>query len=130
MEIGVTSVWVLSLAVAKHMRKTGGAIVNISSMASLRPVPHSAPYGAAKAGVNNLTAELAVDLARFGIRVNCIAVGAVKSEGFLRAMERLNSDPDAVGGHNAIGRAPTGDMTYTCRDGSMKLSRLDGTNGE
>ena len=38
--LNLTSVWVLSLAASRHMRTTGGgAIVNISSMASLRP-PH------------------------------------------------------------------------------------------
>lgn len=95
--LNLTSTWVLSLAAARVMRANGGAIVNISSMASLRPIPHSAPYGIAKAGVNNLTAVLAVDLAPYGIRVNAIAPGTVKSEGFLRAMATLDMDPDASG---------------------------------
>lgn len=103
-QLNLTSVWVLSLAASRHMRERGGAIVNISSMASLIPTPHSAPYGAAKAGVNNLTATLSIDLARFGIRVNGIAVGVVKSEGFLRAMDKLGLDPDEVGSGNALGR--------------------------
>ncbi|MGE0386328.1 MAG: SDR family NAD(P)-dependent oxidoreductase [Gammaproteobacteria bacterium] len=106
--LNLTSVWVLSLAASRVMRRNGGgAIVNISSMASLRPIPHSAPYGAAKAAVNNLTAVMAVDMAPFGIRVNCIAVGVVKSEGFLRAMDKLKMEPDVVGGYNALGRAGT-----------------------
>jgi NAD(P)-dependent dehydrogenase (short-subunit alcohol dehydrogenase family) len=48
---------------------------------------------------------MAAGLGRHGIRVNCIAVGAVKSEGFLRAMARAQRDPDEVGGRNALGRA-------------------------
>jgi len=103
--LNLTSVWVLSLAAARHMRAAGGAIINISSMASLRAVPHSAPYGAAKAGVNNLSAVLSVDLAPYGIRVNAIAVGSVKSEGFVRAMARMGMDPDTAGGQNPMGRA-------------------------
>ena len=95
--LNLTSVWVLSLAASRVMRDRGGAIVNVSSAASLRPIPHSAPYGVAKAGVNNLTAVLAVDLAPFNIRVNAVAPGTTKSEGFLRAMESLNIDPDAAG---------------------------------
>jgi NAD(P)-dependent dehydrogenase (short-subunit alcohol dehydrogenase family) len=95
--LNLTSVWILSLAAARVMRERGGAIVNISSMASLRPIAHSAPYGAAKAGVNNLTAVLSVDLAKFGIRVNAIAPGTTKSEGFLRAMDKLQLDPDSDG---------------------------------
>ena len=102
--LNLTSVWVLSLAAARRMRERGGAIVNISSMASLRSVTHSAPYGAAKAAVNNLTATLSVDLAPVGVRMNAIAVGTVKSEGFMRAMDRMKLDPDVVGGGNPMGR--------------------------
>jgi len=104
--LNLRSVWVLSRAAAARMGP-GGSIVNISSAASLRPVPHSAPYGAAKAAVNNLTATLAVDLAPRGVRVNAIAVGTVKSEGFVRAMDRMGLDPDVAGGHNALGRPGT-----------------------
>ena len=102
--LNLTSVWVLSLAAARHMRTRGGAIVNISSMASLRAIPHSAPYGVAKAGVNNMTAVLGADLAQFGIRVNCIAVGTVKSEGYVRAMDRMGLDPDVAGSQNPMRR--------------------------
>ena len=102
--LNLRSVWVLSRAVASLIRESGGgAIVNISSGASLFPVPHSAPYGAAKAAVNNLTMTLSVDLAKFGIRVNCIAPGVVRTEGFDRAMSRMNLDP-ATMGRNAQGR--------------------------
>lgn len=52
----------------------GGSIVNVSSIASQRPSPSEAPYGAAKAGINSLTQSLA---AAFGpkVRVNCIVPG-------------------------------------------------------
>ncbi|MBK9972626.1 MAG: glucose 1-dehydrogenase [Actinobacteria bacterium] len=52
----------------------GGSIINISSIASQRPSPGEAPYGAAKAGVNSLTQSMA---AAFGpkVRVNCIVPG-------------------------------------------------------
>jgi len=52
----------------------GGSIVNVSSIASQRPSPTEAPYGAAKAGINSLTLSLA---AAFGpkVRVNCIVPG-------------------------------------------------------
>jgi NAD(P)-dependent dehydrogenase (short-subunit alcohol dehydrogenase family) len=103
--LNLRSVWVLSRAAAAHMRTGGGgAIVNISSGASLMPVPHSAPYGAAKAAVNNLTAVMAVDLAGWGIRVNCVAPGTIKTEGFVRAMDRMDQDPDIAGGANLVGR--------------------------
>ena len=52
----------------------GGSIINVSSIASQRPSPTEAPYGAAKAGVNSLTQSFA---AAFGpkVRVNCIVPG-------------------------------------------------------
>ena len=52
----------------------GGSIINVSSVASQRPSPTEAPYGAAKAGINSLTGSLA---AAFGpkVRVNCIVPG-------------------------------------------------------
>jgi len=104
--LNLRSVFLLSQAAAAHMiPRRRGAIVNISSGASEMGLPYVAPYGAAKAGVNNLTRTMAAGLGPHGIRVNCIAVGAVKSEGFLRAMARAGRDPDEVGSRNAIHRA-------------------------
>jgi NAD(P)-dependent dehydrogenase (short-subunit alcohol dehydrogenase family) len=104
--LNLRSVWLLSTAAAPHMeRGGGGAIVNISSGASLIPVPSSAPYGAAKAGMNNLTMQFAAQFGRRGIRTNAIAVGAVKSEAFVENMAGIGRDPDEVGGRNTLGRA-------------------------
>ena len=52
----------------------GGAIINVSSVAGSRPTPVEVPYGAAKAGVENLTFSLSKALAP-KVRVNCIAAG-------------------------------------------------------
>lgn len=57
----------------------GGAIVNICSVSGRRPTPGTAAYGAAKAGVENLTATLAVEWAP-KVRVNAVVVGMVKTE--------------------------------------------------
>lgn len=103
--LNLRSVWLLSRAISPRIRDSGGgAIVNISSLASFQPVPESAPYGMAKAGVNNLTAVMAVDLARWKIRVNCVAPGPIRTEGFLRAMKRLELDPDEIAGQNPLER--------------------------
>jgi len=52
----------------------GGSIINVSSVAAVAPTPAEAPYGAAKAGVNNLTRSFARE---YGpkVRVNCIMPG-------------------------------------------------------
>jgi NAD(P)-dependent dehydrogenase (short-subunit alcohol dehydrogenase family) len=56
-------------------RGQGGVIVNVSSGESLRPSPHLAAYGAAKAAINHLTRTLALELGPHAIRVNAVAPG-------------------------------------------------------
>lgn len=58
---------------------SGGAIVSVSSVSGRRPSPGTAAYGAAKAGVESMTATLAVEWAP-KVRVNAIAVGMVETE--------------------------------------------------
>ena len=65
----------LSALLAERMADgDGGAIINISSTASLHPAPDSEPYGAAKAGLNAITRSFAF---AYGpkVRVNCIVAG-------------------------------------------------------
>jgi NAD(P)-dependent dehydrogenase (short-subunit alcohol dehydrogenase family) len=57
----------------------GGAIVNVSSVSGVRPSPTTAAYGAAKAGLLNLTQTLAVEFAP-RVRVNAVTVGLVVTE--------------------------------------------------
>jgi len=107
--LNLRSVFVLSQEAARHMvHQGGGSIVNISSVASEFAMPGLAPYGMAKAGVNNLTRTMAAEYGRSGVRVNCVCIGFVKSSGFVRAMEAIGRDADEVArSSNAIGRAGT-----------------------
>jgi NAD(P)-dependent dehydrogenase (short-subunit alcohol dehydrogenase family) len=57
----------------------GGVIVNIASVSGIRPSPNSAAYGAAKAGLLNLTTTLAVDYAP-KVRVNAVTAGLIRTE--------------------------------------------------
>ncbi len=57
----------------------GGSIVNISSVSGMRPSPNTAAYGAAKAGLLNLTQTLAVEFAP-KVRVNAVTAGLVVTE--------------------------------------------------
>ncbi|CAE6932815.1 TR1 [Symbiodinium sp. CCMP2592] len=58
-------------------RAGGAAIVNVSSVAGTGHIPSGFPYAASKAAMNQMTRNLAVEWARFGIRVNAVAPGAI-----------------------------------------------------
>jgi NAD(P)-dependent dehydrogenase (short-subunit alcohol dehydrogenase family) len=99
------SVWHLSKAAAKHMIVQGkGAIVNISSGASLLAMPQAAPYGAAKAAVNAMTGSMAAAWAKKGVRVNSVAVGAVRAATLTDDAARYGLDPEAIAMSNGLGR--------------------------
>jgi len=58
----------------------GGVIVNIGSGSSSRPFPNLVDYCASKGGIDNLTMVTAQELGPYGIRVNCVAPGAIEIE--------------------------------------------------
>jgi NAD(P)-dependent dehydrogenase (short-subunit alcohol dehydrogenase family) len=68
---------------AAHLMKAqspGGAIVDIASILGLRVAGHVAPYTASKAGVVQLTKDMALELARYGIRVNALCRGYIETD--------------------------------------------------
>jgi NAD(P)-dependent dehydrogenase (short-subunit alcohol dehydrogenase family) len=81
-------------AAAPHLKKQGGAIVNVASVAARKGIPpgsegSSGPYAVAKGGIMAMTRQLALELGEFGVRVNCVAPGVVAS-GRLRRVAELN----------------------------------------
>ncbi|MCB1032103.1 MAG: SDR family oxidoreductase, partial [Acidimicrobiales bacterium] len=64
---------------AMQSQKSGGSIVNITSVSGRRPTPGTVAYGAAKAGMENMTSTLAVEWAP-KVRVNSVVVGMVETE--------------------------------------------------
>jgi 3-oxoacyl-[acyl-carrier protein] reductase len=67
-------------AVVPHLAATRGTLIFISSVGADLAAPGGAPYHCAKAGVNTLTRVLAKEVAKDGVRVNCIAPGLVRSD--------------------------------------------------
>ncbi|MCG8671907.1 MAG: SDR family oxidoreductase, partial [Pseudomonadales bacterium] len=80
--LNLTAPLVLSQQAYPAMIKTGkgGAIVNIASVSGVRPSPGTAAYGAAKAGLINLTRSLSQEWGADNVRVNAIIAGLIKTE--------------------------------------------------
>lgn len=76
--VGMMNVSLAANAVMQN-QADGGSIVSISSVSGRRPSPGTAAYGAAKAGVDSLTATLAVEWAP-KVRVNAVVAGMVVTE--------------------------------------------------
>jgi ketoreductase RED2 len=74
-EVNVYGTWWMSKAAMPHLKETAGTIVNVTSIAGLRPLGSSLAYGMAKAALNSLTE----DMAKFQkpVRVNAVAPGLV-----------------------------------------------------
>ena len=77
MAVNLTGPFIMTKAAVPLMRETGGAIVNITSISSLRASTLRVAYGTSKAGLGHLTKQMAVELASYGIRVNAVAPGPV-----------------------------------------------------
>lgn len=79
--VNLDGVFFCSRAAARQFieQKSGGAIINISSEASLTGFAIYPPYAAAKAGVNNLTKTHSAEWAQYGIRVNCLILGPIET---------------------------------------------------
>ena len=80
-ELNLLGMLYVSLAANAVMQRQerGGSIVSVSSVSGRRPSPGTAAYGAAKAGVDSLTASLAVEWAP-KVRVNAVVAGMVATE--------------------------------------------------
>ena len=90
-EINLDGTWRSCLAVIPYFKKQGsGVIINTGSITLRMGMAHLAHYESTKGGILGMTRGLARDLGKYGIRVNCLHLGAVLTEG----EGRLGIDPD------------------------------------
>jgi len=75
-EVNVFGTWSLCVEAMDSLRASHGAIVNVSSLAGVRPTGSSIPYAASKAAVNHMTALLAKVVGP-DVRVNAVAPGLI-----------------------------------------------------
>ena len=80
MATNLDGVFLVTQAATPALKKTQGAIVNIASISGLRASTLRVAYGTSKAGVIQLSLQQAVDLGEYGIRVNCVAPGPVRTK--------------------------------------------------
>lgn len=101
MDINLTGSFLAMKASIPHMIKDGGgSIINISSLGGLRCLPGMAAYCTAKAALNMLTKQAALDYGRFKVRCNAVCPGATRTEMLEDALsplsEVLKTDVDGV----------------------------------
>jgi NAD(P)-dependent dehydrogenase (short-subunit alcohol dehydrogenase family) len=102
---------------AEAMKKNGGTIINISSLAGKRGSTNNSMYCATKFGMNGLTQSLAKELGPQGIRVNALCPVLIKTEGLLEALKSdyspAKGDPNNFienfsASNSALGGLPSG----------------------
>ena len=70
----------LTREVVKHMKETGGSIINTSSMVGMYGGRNQSAYASSKFAINGLTKSLAKELGMYNIRVNAVAPGVVGTD--------------------------------------------------
>ncbi|MFP1632717.1 SDR family NAD(P)-dependent oxidoreductase [Zhengella sp. ZM62] len=86
------------------MNGGGGSIVNLSSIAGVVGLPRRNAYGAAKAGISQMTKSMACEFAAKGIRVNAVAPGFVKTALVLKLRDEGFVDFDKLASRTPMGR--------------------------
>lgn len=79
MATNLDGVFLCTQAAIPALKETRGAIVNIASISALRASTLRVAYGTSKAAVVHLTKQFAVELGDYGVRVNCVSPGPVKT---------------------------------------------------
>lgn len=77
LNINVRNLILLTGALSEQLKATRGSVVNISSIAAQGGMVGQAAYATSKGAVNAFTRNAAIDLGRFGVRVNAVAPGPV-----------------------------------------------------
>ena len=109
-DLNIRSAYFCTREAGRHMIAQGsGAIVNISSGAGVNGVKGGAHYSAAKSALQMFTKVSAAEWGRYGIRINCVAAGAIASERVSEAWKVAGLDEAAMARASPLGRLGTPD---------------------
>ncbi|MYS20711.1 ketoreductase RED2 [Streptomyces sp. DvalAA-14] len=78
LDLNVIGTWQTTVAAVPHLRKSGGSVISVSSIAGSRPAGSSIPYAVSKAAIEHMTRLLAAALGP-EIRVNAVAPGLIET---------------------------------------------------
>jgi NAD(P)-dependent dehydrogenase (short-subunit alcohol dehydrogenase family) len=109
--------WTARHAIPVMIERGGGVILNTGSISGVAGIPGQGAYAASKGAVHQMTRQMAIEYARYGIRVNTVGCGTVDTPLVHQSAEQ-SGDPAAFwamlrGGH-PIGRVATADEVASC----------------
>lgn len=102
LSVNLTGMMNVTIPFMDMLRRTRGSIINISSIGAFLSTKTSIAYSSSKSGITMLTKELAVELAKDGVRVNAIAPGSIATA----MTEQTRSDPERY--QRFLSRIPMG----------------------
>ena len=106
MAVNVRGVYLFSKYAIPHLKKTGGTIINCSSVVTLKGVVNRAAYSASKGAVFSLTKAMAMDHIQDNIRVNAICPGTIDTPSLAVRLSQIDNPEEAR--RQFIARQPMG----------------------
>jgi 3-oxoacyl-[acyl-carrier protein] reductase len=92
MDVNVKSIFYTSKHALNELKKEKGVILNVASVGGEQPRPGSLAYATSKGAVINMTRALAVELAKYKIRVNCINPGPTDTPMMFKFIPEFNEE--------------------------------------
>jgi len=130
LHVDLRGTWLSAVAFGTRMASRGrGSIVTVASVAGMRSMPLHA-YSPAKAAVIAMTADLATEWGRSGVRVNSVAPGYTLTPLLQEVIDRGERDPENLVGESAMGRLvdPEEVARAICFLASNEASAITGVN--
>jgi 3-oxoacyl-[acyl-carrier protein] reductase len=104
MDVNVKSIFYSAKHALPELKKEKGVILNVASVGGERPRPGSLAYATSKGAVINMNRALAVELAKYKIRVNCINPGPTDTPMMFKFIPEFNEDiKNTIGSGTPLG---------------------------